>query len=97
MSPLYTMLLCLPAGLALLIAVCGVAVLGPPPAKATPPHLGQRAECGRAGHHLDGHSNALERHPVTLPQTLLTPLPSLLQEPAPKTSSLSDQLHALQQ
>jgi hypothetical protein len=32
MGPLYTMLLCLPAGLALLIAVCGLAVLWPQPA-----------------------------------------------------------------
>jgi hypothetical protein len=32
MPPLSTMLLCLPAGLALLIAVCGLAVLWPQPA-----------------------------------------------------------------
>jgi len=29
MGPLYTVLLCLPAGLALIIAVCGLAVLWP--------------------------------------------------------------------
>jgi hypothetical protein len=32
MTPLYTVLLCLPAGLALIISVCGLAVLWPPPA-----------------------------------------------------------------
>ncbi len=31
MAPLYTVLLCLPAGLALIIAVCGLAVLWPQP------------------------------------------------------------------
>ena len=42
MTPLHTMLLCLPAGLAVLIAVCGVAVLWPPLAGATRPHPRQR-------------------------------------------------------
>jgi hypothetical protein len=31
MTPLYTVLLCLPAGLALLISVCGLALLWPQP------------------------------------------------------------------
>jgi ABC-type phosphate transport system auxiliary subunit len=31
MGPLYTVFLCLPAGLALIIAVCGLAVLWPQP------------------------------------------------------------------
>jgi hypothetical protein len=31
MTPLWTVLLCLPAGLALIIAVCGLAVLWPQP------------------------------------------------------------------
>src|SRR5207244_5991153 len=44
MTPLHTMLLCLPAGLAVLIAVCGVAVLWPTPAGATRPHPRQREE-----------------------------------------------------
>jgi hypothetical protein len=35
MTPLCTMLLCLPAGLALLITVCGLAVLWPHPAART--------------------------------------------------------------
>ena len=44
MTPLYTILLCLPAGLALIRAVCGVAVLWPPLAGATRPHPRQREE-----------------------------------------------------
>ena len=54
MGPLYTMLLCLPAGLALIIAVCGLAVLWPqssartqrralaPPERVLPPPLGSQ-------------------------------------------------------
>jgi hypothetical protein len=38
------MLLCLPVGLALLLSVCGVVILCPPPAGVTPPHLCQREE-----------------------------------------------------
>ncbi len=44
MTPLYTVLLCLPAGLALIISVCGLAVLWPPPAGATRPHPCQRED-----------------------------------------------------
>ncbi len=44
MTPLYTVLLCLPAGLALIIAVCGLAVLWSPPARATRHHPCQREE-----------------------------------------------------
>jgi hypothetical protein len=41
MTPLYTVLMSL-AGLALILTVCGLAVLWPSPAGATPPHPSQR-------------------------------------------------------
>ena len=58
MGPLYTVLLCLPAGLALIIAVCGLAVLWPqptaraqhsalaPPERVPPPPLESQGEEG---------------------------------------------------
>lgn len=43
MEPFYTLLICLPAALVLIVCVCGVAVLWPPAARsADPPTVGRR-------------------------------------------------------
>jgi hypothetical protein len=44
MGPLYTMLVCIPAGLAFITAVCGLAGLWSPPLGAPPPPRCQREE-----------------------------------------------------
>ena len=62
MGPLYTMLVCIPAGLAFITAVCGLAGLWSPPAGAPPPLAASgRSDGGggRAGHLLDSRDGLL--------------------------------------
>jgi hypothetical protein len=50
MEPLYTLLLCLPAALALIACVCGLAVLRSPPARPPEhPTVGRQRGRSRAG------------------------------------------------
>jgi hypothetical protein len=87
MTPLYTMLLCLPAGLALLMAVCGLAVLGTQPtARAQRAALAQPERALSPSAVVRGGTRELEWSVASVhlaqrsqrlgPRTLRGPLPS---------------------